>query len=433
MEKEIRWNTALYIRLSREDGDKEESDSVANQRRLLTEYIKGQKELVFYDIYVDDGFSGTNFNRPGFKKMMRDAEEGRVNCVIVKDLSRFGRDYIDTGRYLERIFPEYGIRFISLSDGIDSKKQSYDLLLPIKNVFNEQYARDISRKVHTAVRTKQRAGEFIGAFSSYGYRKAPGDKNKLLIDEYAAKVVRSIFEMYIKGYGKQRIAKELNQKGIPCPSEYKRLNGEHYKNCNRLEQTSYWTYSTINSILHKELYTGKMVQGTRRQHMRGRQKKVEKENWIVVENTHEPIIDKDTWDKAQSLLERRTRTVSMENDQNIFAGFVKCGDCGRAMTKNTWTGKDGKRRRTLYCGTYKRNGMHFCTPHAVPLALLEDIVLEDFNQLLKTMPSLEMLVRESIPEKRGRSGCGKSLPGFGRNCFGFGRKKERCMRIIRTG
>ena len=177
------FNTAIYIRLSRDDGDKEESDSVGNQKKLLTEYIDKKDELNLYNIYIDDGYTGTNFHRPSFQKMIADIEAGKVNCVAVKDLSRFGRDYIETGRYLERYFPELGVRFISVTDGIDSMKQAYDMLLPIKNIFNEQYARDISRKIHATVEAKQRAGEFIGAFASYGYKKSSLNKNKLIIDE----------------------------------------------------------------------------------------------------------------------------------------------------------------------------------------------------------------------------------------------------------
>lgn len=176
------FNAAVYIRLSREDGDKEESDSVGNQRKLLTEYVNKKDEFILYDVYVDDGYTGTNFSRPDFQRMITDIEAGEVNCVVVKDLSRFGRDYIDTGRYLERVFPELGVRFISVTDGIDSIKQAYDMLLPIKNIFNEQYARDISNKIQATVKSKQKAGDFIGAFTSYGYKKSPADKNKLIID-----------------------------------------------------------------------------------------------------------------------------------------------------------------------------------------------------------------------------------------------------------
>lgn len=387
------FNVAIYIRLSREDGDKEESDSVGNQRKLLAEYIAKKEDFILYDVYVDDGYSGTNFNRPSFQKMIADIEDGKVNCVVVKDLSRFGRDYIDTGRYLERYFPEMGVRFISVTDGIDSMKQAYDMLLPIKNIFNEQYARDISKKIQATVKSKQKAGEFIGAFTSYGYKKSPVDKNKLVIDDYAADVVRRIFSLYIQGYGKQRIAKLLNAEGILCPAEYKKVNGENYKNCNRLESTTYWSYSTINSILHREMYVGNMVQGTKHQRMRSKQKKMPKEEWIVVENTHEPIIDKATWEKAQSLLQKRTRELDLETNKNIFAGFVKCGDCGRAMAKNMWRRADGSKTYSLYCGTYKRNGKQYCTPHTLPMVVLEDIVLGDLKAIVDNVDNLKELVQ----------------------------------------
>lgn len=387
------FNVAVYIRLSREDGDKEESDSVGNQRKLLTDYVAKKEDFILYDTYIDDGYSGTNFNRPSFQRMIADIEDGRVNCVVVKDLSRFGRDYIDTGRYLERYFPELGVRFISVTDSIDSMKQAYDMLLPIKNIFNEQYARDISKKIQATVKSKQKAGEFIGAFTSYGYKKSPVNKNKLAIDDYAASVVRRIFSLYIQGYGKQKIAKLLNAEGILCPAEYKKVNGENYKNCNRLESTTYWSYSTINSILHREMYVGNMVQGTKHQRMRSKQKKMPKEDWIIVENTHEPIIDKETWDKAQSLLTKRTRELDLETNKNIFAGFVKCGDCGRAMAKNMWRHADGSKTYSLYCGTYKRNGKQYCTPHTLPMAVLEDIVLGDLKAIIDSVDDLKELVQ----------------------------------------
>lgn len=387
------FNVAIYIRLSREDGDKEESDSVGNQRKLLTEYVAKKEDFILYDTYVDDGYSGTNFNRPDFKRMIADIEDGKVNCVVVKDLSRFGRDYIDTGRYLERYFPELGVRFISVTDGIDSMKQAYDMLLPIKNIFNEQYARDISKKIQATVKSKQKAGEFIGAFTSYGYKKSPANKNKLVIDDYAANVVRRIFSLYIQGYGKQRIAKMLNAEGILCPSEYKKVNGENYKNWNRLESTTYWSYSTVNSILHREMYVGNMVQGTKHQRMRSKQKKMPKEDWIIVENTHEPIIDRETWEKAQSLLTKRTRELDLETNKNIFAGFIKCGDCGRSMVKNMWRRADGSKTYSLYCGTYKRIGKEYCTPHTLPMAVLEEIVLGDLRAIIDSVDNLKELVQ----------------------------------------
>ena len=395
MKKVLRlFNVAIYIRLSREDGDKEESDSVGNQRKLLTEYVNKQDDFILYNVYIDDGFTGTNFNRPDFQRMIADIEDGKVNCVVVKDLSRFGRDYIDTGRYLERIFPELGVRFISVTDNIDSIKQAYDMLLPIKNIFNEQYARDISNKIQATVKSKQKAGEFIGAFTSYGYKKSPVNKNKLVIDEYAADVVRRVFSMYLQGVGKQSIAKALNAEGILCPSEYKKLNGENYKNCNRLKTTSYWTYSTIKIMLQNEMYIGNMVQGKKHQRMRSKQRMVDKENWIRVENTHEPIIDRDTWDKVQKLLTKKHRDIDLETNKNIFAGFIKCGDCGRAMMKNFWRKADGSKSYSFYCGTYKRSGKGYCTPHTLPFHVLNDIVLGDLKAIIRSVEDLQELVKK---------------------------------------
>ena len=203
-----------------------------NQKKLIQSFLASREDLELEGFYVDDGFTGTNFERPGFQRMLRDIRGGKIRCVVVKDLSRFGRDYIEAGRYLERLFPEWGVRFISVIDQIDSIRKAYDLLLPIKNIFNEQYARDISEKIQATMRQKQRAGEFIGAFASYGYRKSPSDKNRLLIDPYAAGIVRRIFQMFLQGKGKQTIARTLNREGILCPAEYKAVSGQNYRNGN---------------------------------------------------------------------------------------------------------------------------------------------------------------------------------------------------------
>lgn len=387
---------AVYIRLSREDGDKEESDSVGNQRKLLLNSINKREDCILYDIYIDDGFTGTNFKRPDFQRMIADIEVKKVNCVMVKDLSRFGRDYIETGRYLERVFPELGVRFISVADNIDSLKQAYDMLLPIKNIFNEQYARDISNKVQATVRSKQKAGEFIGAFTSYGYKKSPTDKNKLVIDEYAGEVVKRIFDMFLQGMGKQSIARKLNAEGILCPSEYKKFNGENYKNPTRLQTTYYWTYSSVNNILTNEIYIGNMVQGKKHQFMRGKQYIVEKEKWVKVKNTHEPIIDVQTWEKTQKLLVQKNRDIHLKKNVNIYAGFIKCGDCGRSMMKNFWYLKDRSRSYSFYCGTYKRNGKGYCTPHTLPFHVLDNIILNDLRQIINSIENMQELVKKNV-------------------------------------
>lgn len=395
MKKNTLFNVAEYIRLSREDCDKAESDSIGNQRKLIADYLKGKDDFILYDIYIDDGATGTNFNRPAFQRMIADIEVGKVNCVIVKDLSRFGRDYIDTGRYLERYFPDNNVRFISITDNIDSMKQAYDMLLPIKNIFNEQYARDISKKVHASMKAKQKAGEFIGAFASYGYKKSPSDKNKLLIDEYAAEVVRRIFHLYLKGCGKIHIASILNEEGIVCPSEYKKINGDNYRNSNRLHTTFYWTYSTIDRFLQNEMYIGNMVQGKTSQRMRGKARAMNRDDWVIIENTHEAIIDMDTWKKVQDLLKRRTRNLDLNTNMSIFAGFLKCGDCGRALSKKLGRLMNNEQRIDYYCGSYVRSGRGYCTPHHVPLALLETIILDDLNAIIQSIDNLQEIIEQN--------------------------------------
>ena len=415
MKSQAVFNVAEYIRLSREDGDKAESDSIGNQRKLITDYLKGKDDFVLYDIYVDDGFTGTNFKRPAFTRMIEDIEAGNVNCVIVKDLSRFGRDYIDTGKYLERYFPDRDVRFISITDNIDSMKQAYDILLPIKNIFNEQYARDISKKVHSSIKAKQKAGEFIGAFTSYGYKKSFTNKNKLVIDEYAAGVVRRIFRMYISGLGKSSIAATLNKEGIVCPSEYKKMNGENYRNSHRLESTSYWTYSTINRLLQNEMYVGNMVQGRKTQRMRGKQRATDKEDWIIVKGTHEAIIDEDTWKKAQDLLKRRTRGLDLNTNMTIFAGYIKCGDCGRSLVR---------KNINYYCGTYVRSGRQYCTPHPMPYLVLEKIILDDLRTILQSVDDL----REVISQNHEAAGATKRVADNEKNWLNTELEKVRKLK-----
>ena len=387
------WNTAAYCRLSREDGDKIESNSIAGQRILLEDTISRDPSLRLAGVYQDDGFTGTNFDRPDFQRMIRDIEAGIINCIIVKDLSRFGRDYITTGHFLERWLPAHGVRFIAVGDNIDSAAGSYDLLLPFKNVFNEQYARDISSKVRSAVRSKQERGQFIGAFASYGYRKSPSDHNRLEIDPVAAQVVRRVFTLFEQGIGKVRIAKLLNAEGIPCPSEYKRLCGDQYRNSTRHDQTTYWTYSTIHRMLQNRIYAGDMEQGrSPRSGMHGRAKKLDKGQWVVVPDTHEAIIPREQFDRVQKLLTQNTWQPDFQQNISPFAGFLKCGDCGRALCKVTRAGG------VYYgCGSYKRYGSTVCSPHSISHRDLEQIVLEDLNRVIASIRDLKALAEEAAP------------------------------------
>jgi DNA invertase Pin-like site-specific DNA recombinase len=367
-----KFKAAIYIRLSREDGDdKQESNSVTNQRTMLTGFVKSHiDEFDLINIYVDENYSGTNFNRPQFQSMIKDIESGLVNCVICKDLSRFGRDYIETGRYLERMFPEYNVRFVAINDNIDSFKQAYDMLLPVKNVFNQQYAIDISTKVQSAFKTKQSSGQFIGAFTSYGYKKDPNNHNKLIIDEYASQIVKKIFSMYLNGFGKIKIARILNEEGILCPSEYKAQSGLNYTNGQKIGSTTYWTYATIHRLLNNEMYLGHMVQNKTERKMKSRAKVLPKEKWIVVKNTHPSIIDETTWNKTQILLNKNTRELGFNQNVSVFAGFLYCAECGRTLAKNV------RGNSTYYiCGSYKRYGGTICSSHTITHEKLEKRII----------------------------------------------------------
>ena len=383
--------TALYERLSREDGDRLESDSIINQQRMLADYCALHPEFQVVDHYSDDGYTGTNFNRPAFKRMLSDIESGRITCVIVKDLSRFGRDYIDMGYYLERYFPAHGVRFIAINDNVDSQQGPYDMLLPLKNVFNTQYAKDISQKVRSAFTVKQNRGEFVGAFASYGYLKDPETHGRLIIDSVAGNVVQRIFQMAASGMGQIRIAQTLNEERIPCPSEYKRLMGEKYTNSRKLDSTRYWTYATIHRMLQNEMYLGNMVQRRSvRPTMHGKAKALDSSQWSIVPGTHEALISRDLWDAVQAQVCQNTRTLDFEQNVSPFAGFLKCGDCGRSMAKTRWNSK------TYYtCGSYKRYGAMACTKHYILQDDLERIILNDLNCIIGTVNDLQKIAAEN--------------------------------------
>lgn len=385
------YKTARYARLSREDGDKPESDSILNQLHVIEDFSRLHPELAIFNDYTDDGFTGTNFQRPGFQRMLHDIQAGEINCVIVKDLSRFGRDYIDMGYYLERLFPSLGVRFIAVNDHVDSLSGPYDMLLPLKNIFNTQYARDISSKIRSSFKTKQRRGEFVGAFASYGYVKDPENRNHLIPDPVASAVVRRIFQMAASGMGQLRIAKRLNEELIPCPSEYKRLMGERYTNGQKLETTCYWTYATIHRMLKNEIYLGSMVANRyERPAMHGKARAADKADWIVVPGMHEPLISRELWDTVQAQVAKNTRTLDFSGHVSLFAGFLFCGDCGRAMCKTA------RGRRVSYsCGSYHRYGAAACSSHYIRQDLLEEIILRDLNRVIRAVPDLRALAAKS--------------------------------------
>ena len=433
-EEEVRLNAAAYIRLSKEDGDKSESLSVANQRMLLTEFVKKQRDLYLYDVYIDDGYTGTNFIRPGFQRMLQDIEDKKVECVIVKDLSRLGRNMPKVSEYVNEYFPDKKVRFIAVNDGID--KQYYDIdisdtmMIDVKNMFNGFYPRDISKKVRSTFKTKQSNGQFIGAFACFGYKKSKEDHNKLEVDDYAAEVVRRIFSMYLSGLGQNTIARRLNDEGIPCPAEYKKRCGLHYHNGNRLSTTLYWTYSTVRRILQNEIYIGNMVQNKSfRQICKKSAVSLPRDKWIVVENTHRPIIDKETWEKVQALLKRNVRQTGLDGNIHIFAGFLKCGDCGRAMVKLKRKGDD-----CFNCGSYNRYGNKLCTIHRITERELEEIVLNDLNFIIKSVKDIKLLIEEEQnKQKRSRAGLPGGIQEYQLEINRFTRKKEQAYEDYSDG
>lgn len=390
------WNAGLYIRLSKEDGDKPESESVATQKSILRRFINEHPEINFYDYYIDDGWSGTDFERPAFQRMIADITTKNINCVIVKDLSRFGRNYVEAGKYLETVFPLFKIRFISVNDMIDGTENPSsvnNILVPFKNIINDEYCRDISLKVRSALDIRRRQGKFIGSFAAYGYKKDEADHNKLIIDESAAETVRMIFSEFIGGNSIIGITRKLNALKIPNPSAYKNLS----KGC------GLWCDSTVRRILTNELYIGNLVQKKNevisyKIHVA---KPVESKNRITVENTHEPIIAKSDFDKVQSLLKRDTRICINDGKLSIFAGFIKCADCGRAMQKRTV--RQGNKIYEYYlCSTYKKHRL--CTKHAVRAEVIEAAVLTFLNKYIKLAVDLDRLTdkinREQINSER---------------------------------
>lgn len=394
--------TATYLRLSREDGDKIESDSITNQRELIKEYVANHTGFNLVEEYIDDGYSGTNYDRPSFVKMMEDIKARKINCIIVKDLSRLGRNYIETGRYLEKIFPLLGIRFVSVLDNYDSvteESEADQIILPFKNLINDAYCRDISAKIRSQLDVKRKMGKFIGSFATYGYRKDPKDANLLLIDTYAANVVRMIFEMKIDGVNSQRIAQKLNSMGVLPPAEYKRSCGLNYDCGYRSGNHPKWEVVSVNRILTNEIYTGTMVQGlnSKISYKIKQSRPVPKTEWIRVDNTHEPIVTKKVFDEVQRMLTLDTRTSPSNNELYVFAGLIYCGDCGQSMVRRRVT-QGGKQYTYFHCSSYKSG--QGCTSHLFSAEKLEELVLRAIRKQIELVIRAEEILKniDRIPE-----------------------------------
>lgn len=372
------WKAGLYTRLSREDGDKDESDSIANQKDLLHSYAENKTGMEIYSVYEDDGYTGVNFERPDFQRLIADIQAGLVNCVIVKDLSRLGRNHIEMGKLLERFFPFMGVRFIAVNDNYDSltsNPQTDNIMIPFKNLLNDAYCADTSRKIRSQFEVKRKKGDFIGPFATYGYRKDPENHNHLLIDEEAAQTVRNIFAWKIGGMSQQGISDRLNELGIPSPSEYKKQNGSKYRTTFQSNIKAAWTPVAVGRILKNEIYTGVLIQGITTTPNYKVKKRITKEesDWVRKENTHEAIISSEDFKLVNGLLKLDTRIAPGADSVYLFSGMLQCADCGQNLVrKNVPSGK--KKNYYYICSTYKRGDG--CKSHSLSETALYDAVFQ---------------------------------------------------------
>lgn len=380
------YNVAIYLRLSRDDedidGNKVESNSISSQRDMIRNFIRKQDNMEIYDIYVDDGWSGANFDRPEFKRMMTDIEAGNVDCVIVKDLSRLGRDYIEAGRLIQKTFPAFSVRFIALTDHFDSLTADYNetsLVVPVKNFVNDSYSRDISGKVRSHQKVKRENGDFIGAFAVYGYKKSEDNRNLLVPDDYAADIVRKIFAWKIEGYSNFAIAELLDDLGILSPMEYKKIQGSKFQTGFVTGVKTKWSAVAVKRILTNENYTGTLVQGKEEKVNYKVKKSVMKpeEEWTKVQEAHEAIITVEDFEIVQDLLKIDTRAGAGEKKSHIYAGILFCGDCMEPMIRRVNRYK-GKKTVSFICSTKNKSGE--CSRHSISESDLNYLVLTGLRQ-----------------------------------------------------
>ena len=395
IQPEVKYRAIKYIRLSVEDGNEGESDSVTNQRKQIDEYLKSHPEIEVVGEKIDDGFSGILFDRPAFKEMMAEIEEGTVNYCITKDLSRFGREYIETGRYLRRIFPAYGVRFIAISDNIDTLKDNADdISISLRSIINDAYCRDISIKTRSALDIKRKDGDFVSNFTVYGYIRDKINHNCLVIDEYPAGIVRDIFRMKLDGHSAVRISDILNERGVLSPIEYKKDRGlPHPKGGYTDKDGAKWSATTVIRILSDDTYVGTLTQGkvSTPNYKLKELIRLPKDQWHITENAHEPIISRYTFDLAQKISQLDTRTSPKSDKVYLFSGMLVCGCCGNRMKRKTVPYR-GIKYFYYTCPTGKKNG---CNAPMVKENDLIECVLENIKVYVANIAEMEIIL-ESI-------------------------------------
>ena len=402
-EKKNIWNTALYIRLSRMDGDNLESDSVTNQRKLLNDYIDEHDEFVGVEEFIDDDWTGTNFNRPGFQRMMDEIENGKINCVIVKDLSRFGRNYIEAGKYLEHILPSYNCRIVSVIDELDSFKDTdaaLGLMVRIKNLIHDQNSQDISKKVRETKNMLRKEGKYISQ-PPFGYKRDPNDRYKLVVDEEAANIVRKIFSMYLDDIGMIRISQKLNELGIMTRTDY-RKTGTIYKSDDTVITSKGWRPNSIRHILGNKAYTGAVCQRCRttRNYKDRKTIYLDEKDHIIVYDMHEPVISKDQFYRVQEILNKRcTKTSRHSEELYLFSGMLRCDGCQSSMIRNP---KFHKNKWYVYykCRGYNQQGTSVCNhSHSITEEQLSAAVRYSLNLQIQTLVDMKRVI-EAINQNR---------------------------------
>ena len=398
MSRTKKYVAGLYCRLSKDDGNSVESMSIWSQKVMLKQYAESNS-IAIYDYYVDDGFSGTNFERPSFKKMITDIENGKINCVITKDLSRLGRNYLQSGAYIEMYFPQKNIRYIAITDGIDTLNSNQNDIMPFKNILNEMYAKDTSKKVKSAIQSRMREGTYIGSKAPFGYLKDPNNKRRLIIDEKTKPIIELIYKLCLEGKGTQLISQELMKRKIPRPSAF-------VENAEKLygltEENKYqWSHRMVLNVLRDPVYCGNMARNKRPTLSFKNSKRlyIPKSDYIYAKNTHEGIVSEEIWEQVQTMVDKRkcNNKKGLYYD-NIFQGLVRCPKCGYALTPKT----DYRLKKKelidfvhFSCSTYKKYGVNACSSHRIEARDLYNIVLED----IQYHGSMALSAKEDFVEK----------------------------------
>ena len=394
-EKKVLFKAGLYARLSHEKEENIERGTIETQMELMKNYVKDHEDIVIEEEYYDASFTGTNFERPDFKRMLEDAKTGRINCIIVKDLSRLGRNYVEMGNYIERVFPFLNVRFIAVTDDFDSFRPGTDLMMPLKNIVNEFYAKDISKKVSTAHRRKWTTDEYMCGFAPYGYLKSKTEKNRIVVDEATAGNVRFIYKLFLDGKGYTPIAKYLNEQGIMSPLMYLKSLGYQQN----VRTNGVWTKTTVKSILTNQAYIGSAVHG---------KVVIEKYNniplhatdpseWVIVKNTYEPLVDKEPFEKAQERVKKisdayfaKEFTKHPPNEKNLLKGKIVCGDCGKGMRLSPRTTKS----YVYFCGTFSDGINPACSRHKIDQEEVNKAVFAQISNHMRCCIDALKVIRE---------------------------------------